>query len=112
MKKRLRRSIVMSANYVKEFNADMGELSLNIDGGKHWKRFSAREIEKIRKTTVQKKTLFITKPVDRIEILVSGEEKPFIIEKGKIKDDFQWITDVIKRFAEKNKVVYEESSSA
>ena len=102
----------MSANYVKEFNADMGELSLNVGGGKHWKRFSAREIEKIRKTTIQKKKLFITRPIDRIEILVSGEETPFIIEKGKIKDDFQWITDVIKRFAEKNKVVYEEGDSA
>jgi hypothetical protein len=98
----------MSAQYVKEFNADLGELSLNTGGGKHWKRFSARQIEKIRKTTVQKKKFFVTKPIDRIEIIVNGEETPFIIEKGMIKDDFQWVVDVLKNFAEKNKVVYEE----
>ncbi len=98
----------MSAQYVKEFNADSGQLSVNAGSGKHWKNFSARQIEKIRKTTVQKKRLFFTRPVDRIEIIVNGEETPYIIEKGKVKDDFQWISDVLKRFAEKNKIPYEE----
>ena len=66
----------MSAQYVKEFNADSGQLSVNAGSGKHWKNFSARQIEKIRKTTVQKKRLFFTRPVDRIEIIVNGEETP------------------------------------
>ena len=48
------------------------------------------------------------KPVERIEIQVSGEPRPYVIEKGVIKDDFSWIKDVLKSFAEKNKVVYKE----
>lgn len=98
----------MSAYYVKEFNADLGELSLNIGGGKHWKRFAAKNIATIRKTTVSKKVLFLNKSIDRLEIVISGEEEPFIIQKGLIKDDFNWVVDVLKSFAEKNKVKYEE----
>jgi hypothetical protein len=94
--------------FVKEFNADLGELSLNTGAGKHWRRFAANKIAAIRRTTVERKKLFITRSVDRLEIEINGEESPFIIEKGVIKDDFQWVADVLKSFAEKNKVVYEE----
>ena len=44
--------------------------------------------------------------MERIEIIIQGEETPYIIQKGSIKDDFQWIVDVLKRFAEKNKVPF------
>jgi hypothetical protein len=62
----------------------------------------------IRKTQVEKKKLFITRTVDRLEIDIHGEEVPYIIEKGIIKDDFEWVTGVLKSFAEKNKVNYIE----
>jgi hypothetical protein len=94
--------------YVKEFNADLGELSINTGAGKHWKRFAAKNIAAIRKTQVEKKKLFITITVDRLEIDIHGEEVPYIIEKGIIKDDFEWVTGVLKSFAEKNKVNYIE----
>lgn len=94
--------------FVKEFNADLGELSLNTGAGKHWRRFTANNIATIRKTTVDRKKLFVTKSVARLEIEVNGEEAPFIIEKGVIKDDFEWVADVLKSFAEKNKVNYQE----
>lgn len=94
--------------FVKEFNADLGELSLNTGGGKHWKRFASNSIAAIRKTKVERKKLFITKSIDRIEIDINGEDKPFIIEKGVINDDFDWVADVLKSFAEKNKVTYHE----
>ncbi|HZJ57464.1 MAG TPA: hypothetical protein VFD89_04410 [Clostridia bacterium] len=94
--------------YVKEFNADLGELSLNTGAGKHWKRFAANNIAAIRKTTVERKKLFITRTVDRLEIDINGEEVPYIIEKGVIRDDFEWVADVLKSFAEKNKVDYHE----
>ena len=59
----------MSAqHFVKEFNADLGELSLNVGGGKHWKRFTANNIAAIRKTKVDRRKLFITRSVDRVEI--------------------------------------------
>ena len=52
----------MSApQYVKEFNADLGELALNTGSGKHWKRFAAKNIAAIRKTQAEKKKLFITR---------------------------------------------------
>jgi hypothetical protein len=95
----------MAEQYVKEFNADLGELSL-LTGGKHWKRFNANRISKIQHTTGTKKVLFFSRPVERIEIIIQGEETPYIIQKGSIKDDFQWIVDVLKRFAEKNKVPF------
>ena len=99
----------MSApQYVKEFNADLGELSLNIGAGKHWKRFAANNIAVIRKTQAEKKKLFIKRTVDRVEIDINGEDSPYIIEKGVIKDDFNWVVDVLKSFAEKNKVKFEE----
>ncbi len=97
----------MAEQYVKMFNADQGELSLNVGGGKHWKRFPAKKVASIKKSTVTKKSLLGTKNVDRLEININGEDTSYIIEKGKIKDDFQWITDVLKRFAEKNKVSYQ-----
>ncbi|MGI6538325.1 MAG: hypothetical protein ACOX22_08380 [Caldicoprobacterales bacterium] len=97
----------MSARYVKEFNADLGELSLNV-GGNHWKRFAARQIDSIQNTLGKKKFLFVERPVERIEIRVSGETDAYVIEKGVIKDDFEWIKDVLKSFAEKNKVEYKE----
>lgn len=93
----------MSDQYVKQFNADQGELSL-MSGGSHWKRYGSSKISSIQSKKDKKKVLFFEKPIERIEIHISGEEKPYIIEKGKIKDDFQWIKDVLKRFAEKNKV--------
>lgn len=98
----------MSVQYVKEFNADLGELSLNLTGGKHWKRFNANKIAKIKRVTDSKKVLFITKPIEKVEVHIQGEDAPYIIEKGVIKDDFQWIVDVLKRFAEKNKVAFED----
>ncbi|HZJ82680.1 MAG TPA: hypothetical protein VFD57_02610 [Clostridia bacterium] len=97
-----------SAQQVKEFNADLGELALNVGGGKHWKKFAANKIEAIRKTTVDRKRLFFTRTIDRIEIDITGEELPFIIQKDVIKDDFDWILDVLKSFANKNKVKYLE----
>jgi len=97
----------MSAQYVREFNADLGELSV-LTGGNHWKRFNAKNIAKIQRTTGTKKVLFFSRPVERVEILVHGEETPYIIQKGVIKDDFQWIIDVLKRFAEKNKVPFSD----
>ncbi len=97
----------MSApQFVKEFNADLGELSLNTGSGKHWKRFAANNIAAIRKTKIEKKKLFIKRTVDRIEIDINGEANPFVIEKGVIKDDFEWVANVLKSFAEKNKVKY------
>ena len=99
----------MSApQFVKEFNADLGELSLNTGSGKHWKRFAANNIAAIRKTKVERKKLFITKSIDRIEIEINGEDAPFVIEKGVIKDDFEWVANVLKSFAEKNRVTYHE----
>jgi len=98
----------LSEQYVKQFNADLGELSLNLIGENHWRRYSSSKIVSIQNTLRKKKILFMEKPVERIEILVSGEPRPYIIEKGVIKDDFSWIKDVLKRFAEKNKVVYKE----
>ncbi|HCS74045.1 MAG TPA: hypothetical protein DIW17_09235 [Clostridiales bacterium] len=98
----------MSKQYVKEFNADLGELSLNLVGENHWRRFASRNIVSIQNTLGKKKVLFMEKPVERIEIMISGEEKAYIIEKGVIKDDFSWIKDVLKRFSEKNKVEYKE----
>jgi hypothetical protein len=96
----------MSVQYVKQFNADLGELSLSVDGGKHWRRYPAGKISRIQKTMGTRKRLFLNKPVERLEIVVSGEEKPYVIEKGTIKDDFQWITEVLRSFAEKNKIEY------
>ena len=96
----------MSEQYVKQFNADQGELSLNLGGEGHWRRYSSSKIVSIQNKLGKKKVLFVEKPVERIEILVSGEPRPYVIEKGVIKDDFAWIKDVLKRFAEKNKVSY------
>lgn len=98
----------MSEQYVKQFNADLGELSLNLIGENHWRRYNSSKIVSIQNTLGKKRVLFVEKPVERIEILVSGEPRPYIIEKGVIKDDFTWIKDVLKRFAEKNKVNYTE----
>ena len=99
----------MSApQYVREFNADLGELSLNTGKGKHWKRFAAQNIAAIRKTQAERKKLFIKRTVDRVEIDINGEPAPYIIEKGVIKDDFDWVVDVLKSFAEKNKVKFQE----
>lgn len=100
--------ISLSKKYVKEFNADSGELSLNLAGENHWRRFPSRNIVSIQNTLGKKKVLFLEKPVERIEIMVSGEPNAFIIEKGAIKDDFPWIQTVLKRFAEKNKIEYKE----
>ncbi|HHW71318.1 MAG TPA: hypothetical protein GX392_08330 [Clostridiales bacterium] len=94
--------------YVKEFNADLGELALGIEGSKHWKRFNANRIGKIKKTTAMQKKLFTEKPVERIEIFINGDNTLYVIQKDKLKDDFNWVNDVLKNFAEKNKVVYEE----
>ncbi len=94
--------------YAKEFNADLGELSLYLEGSKHWKRFNANRIEKIKKTTVMQKKLFTKKPVDRIEIFIDGDDTLYVIQKDRLKDDFSWVNDVLKSFAEKNKVKYEE----
>lgn len=93
--------------YVKEFNADLGELSLNLEGSKHWRRFNANRIEKIKKTTGIRKRLFTKKPVNRLEIFINGDEILYVIQEDKLKDDFEWVSDVIKKFAEKNKVEYE-----
>ena len=98
----------MPVQYVKQFNADQGELSLNLSGESHWRRFGSSKISAIQSKKDKKKILFFDKPVERIEILISGEHTPYIIEKGMIKDDFQWIKDVLKRFAEKNKVKFIE----
>lgn len=100
--------INLSVQYVKQFNADLGELSLNLVGENHWRRYSSAKIASIQNTLGKKKVLFIQKSVERIEILVSGEPRPYIIEKGVIKDDFLWIRDVLKKFAEKNKVSYKD----
>ncbi|MFY9520582.1 MAG: hypothetical protein WAP99_06530 [Caldicoprobacterales bacterium] len=97
----------MSVQYVKQFNADAGELSLNF-GDKYWKRIPATRISSIEKSEGIKKVLFISKPVERIEIHVNGEDKPFIIQEGAVKDDYSWIKDVLKSFAEKYKVSYNE----
>jgi hypothetical protein len=98
--------IDLSEQYVKQFNADLGELSLNLIGESHWRRYASSKIVSIQNTLGKKRVLFVEKPVERIEILVSGEPRPYVIEKGVIKDDFVWIKDVLKRFAEKNKVNY------
>src|SRR5690606_32307214 len=95
-------------HYVKEFNADLGELALNTGKGKHWKRFAAQNIAAIRKTQAERKKLFIKRTVDRVKIDINGEPAPYIIEKGVIKDDFDWVVDVLKSFAEKNKVKFQE----
>jgi len=54
------------------------------------------------------KKLFTEKPVERIEIFINGDNTLYVIQKDKLKDDFNWVNDVLKNFAEKNKVVYEE----
>ena len=97
----------MALQYVKQFNADMGELSLNF-GDKHWRRFPANKIKSIQNTKATKKFLFFTKQVDCIEIHVNDEPEPFIIQKGVIGDDFTWIKDVLRSFAAKNKVNFVE----
>src|SRR5690606_29179002 len=91
--------------YVKEFNADLGELALNIEGSKHWRRFNANRIGKIKKTTALQKRLFTKKQVERIEIFIDGDNTLYVIQKNRLKDDFNWVNDVLKSFAEKNKVV-------
>lgn len=98
----------LSEQYVKQFNADLGELSLNLVGENHWRRFAANKIVSIQNTLGKKKVLFIEKPVERIEIQISGEPKAFVIQKGVIKDDFSWIKDVLKSFSQKNKVEYKD----
>lgn len=96
----------MSVQYVKQFNADMGELSLNLSGENHWRRYASSKIDRIRIAQSKRKVLFLEKPVDRIEIVIHGEQAPYVIEKGKIKDDFEWIKEVLKKFADKNKVQF------
>lgn len=96
----------MSEQYVKQFNADLGELSMNLVGEGHWRRYQSNKIVSIQNKLGKKKVLFIERPVERIEIMVSGEPKPYVIQKGVIKDDFSWIKEVLKKFAEKNKVTY------
>jgi hypothetical protein len=96
----------LSEQYVKQFNADLGELSMNLVGEGHWRRYQSNKIVSIQNKLGKKKVLFIERPVERIEIMVSGEPKPYVIQKGVIKDDFSWIKEVLKKFAEKNKVTY------
>lgn len=93
--------------YVKEFNADLGELSLSLEGSKHWRRFNASRIDKIKKTQGTRKRLFFEKKVGRLEISVNADENLYVIQEDKLKDDFEWVSGVIKKFAEKNKVEYE-----
>ncbi|MFU0800331.1 MAG: PH domain-containing protein [Xylanivirga thermophila] len=93
--------------FVKEFNADMGELSINVAGSKHWKRFAASQIAEIKKNNIEQKKLFGKKSVQRLEIVVDGDESTYIIQKDKFKDDFEWVEDVLKKFAEKNKITFE-----
>ncbi|NMA95901.1 MAG: hypothetical protein GX974_07665 [Clostridiales bacterium] len=95
--------------YVKEFNADLGELSLSLEGSKHWRRFNANRIDKIVKTTGTRKRLFFEKTVDRLEISINADDIVYVIQEDKLKDDFEWVSDVIKKFAEKNKVEYESA---
>lgn len=97
----------MAVQYVKQFNADSGELSLNF-GDRYWKNFPASKISSIEKAEGEKKVLFIKKPVERIEIHVNGEEEPFVIQEGSVKDDYLWIKDVLKSFAEKYKISFVE----
>ena len=99
---------MLSKQYVKQFNADLGELSLNLVGENQWRRYASRNIVSIQNTLGKKRVLFVEKPVERIEITVSGEPKAYVIEKGVIKDDFSWIREVLKKFAEKNKVDYKD----
>ncbi len=96
----------MAVQLVREFNADMGELSLNLNN--HWKRYSASSISAIRSTIGEQKVLFFKKKVERIEIHVTSEQNPFVIQKGKFDEDFYWAKDVLKRFCEKYNVKYED----
>ncbi len=98
----------VSSKNVKQFNADMGELSLNLVGESGWRRYAAKKISAIHSLKVKKKVLFVEKTVERIEIQIRGEEAPYVIEKGVIKDDLSWVKDVLKTFAEKNKVQFIE----
>lgn len=98
----------MAVQYVKEFNADLGELSLNISN--HWKRYNASSITSIKSKTENKKILFLNRKVEKIEIYVTGENDPYIIQKGKIEDDFAWVKTVLQRFSEKYKVNFVESN--
>lgn len=98
----------MAAQYVRDFNADLGELSLNLEGDKNWKRFAADRINKIQKREATRNVLFFKKPTENLEIFINGETDPYIIQKGRIKDDFEWVQSVIKKFCEKYKVKYEE----
>lgn len=98
----------MAVHYVKEFNADLGELSLNISN--HWKRYNASSISSIKCKVENKKLLFFNKKIEKIEIHVVGEDDPIIIQKGKIDDDFAWVKTVLQRFSEKYKVNFIESN--
>lgn len=96
----------LSVQYVKQFNADLGELSLNLVGEKHWRRYQSKNIKSIENSLGKKKVLFFERPVERIEIQVSGEPNPYVIEQGVVSDDIAWIKDVLKTFSEKNNIDY------
>jgi len=96
----------VSVRYVKAFNADLGELSLNLESGDLWKRFTANRVTKVQVGTTTKKFLFRTKQVERLEIYAEGETEPYVIEQGRFKDDYAWAKEVLQKFCEKNKIKY------
>ena len=72
----------MSApQYVKEFNADLGELALNTGSGKLIEEIWLKILQPLENSG-RKKKLFIKRTVDRVEIDINGETTPYIIERA------------------------------
>ena len=64
----------MAEQYVKEFNADLGELSL-LTGASIGKDSMPTKFQKYN-ILPEPKVLFFSRPVERIEIIIQGEETP------------------------------------
>lgn len=98
----------MSVVYVNQFNADLGELSISSDKGKHWKRFLSRNIRKMKECSATQKRFLGTKKVKRVEVEINGDDNIYVFQQGMVQDDFQWIVTVLKKFCDKYKIEYEE----
>lgn len=98
--------------YVTQFNADQGELSISPNKGKHWKRFTARSIRKMQQSEAEQKKLFFKKTVPQIEVHVSGDDNIYVFQQGILKDDFKWVSNVLRKFCEKYKIEFLEEPEA
>lgn len=102
--------IIMAERFVKSFNSDVGELAFNMNGEESgWRRFNSKKIAKVQVTKAVKSSLFGKKQIERLEVFAVGEEDPYILQKGKLKDNYDWAKDVVKDFCLKNKVEFADS---